>query len=303
MMIRNIQDLAQCLGARDSTERSIQRRIFKDTSCGCSSSVRDMVTGHKWKTYVVEGVLSITGLRLIYWRPHHGKKRRLSVNTGAVDWRGYKVSPMPIALAEYLLVDTPAHLFTVDEIERWNRKHTPPTIGCSVEEKPWKEFNRSWLESLGLDEQLLRVTIRGTSFFLTVRVKVAQMRQGLSVAGYCEGSDMDHSPHTVAFPCHEDEVYDAISKADKDGCETWDMTHGCIMCHTSDLTLQETLKGWRVSWDNGDSWWKDSGMTQYRETEEQARNDISMMMFEWDGYGGIKVNPECKSCGGSGAVM
>ena len=104
MKVKNIGDLADYLGAAHDTEQSIQKRIFKDTTCGCSSSVGPMTTGHTWKTYVVEGVLSIVGLRLIYWRPAHGIKRRVGLPVGpqvAVDFRGYEVSPMPRALSEY----------------------------------------------------------------------------------------------------------------------------------------------------------------------------------------------------------
>ena len=40
-MNKNIADIANHLGARDTTEAAIQRRIFKSTLCGCSSSVKD----------------------------------------------------------------------------------------------------------------------------------------------------------------------------------------------------------------------------------------------------------------------
>jgi hypothetical protein len=51
------------------------------------------------------------------------------------------------------------------------------------------------------------------------------------VSGYCEGSDWEHEVYKIQFPCKEESVDEAISKADKDGCHTWDQTHGCEKCH------------------------------------------------------------------------
>jgi len=55
--------------------------------------------------------------------------------------------------------------------------------------------------------------------------------QGFWVAGYCEGSDREHEVHRVPFPCDSDAIDKAIEQADKDGCATWNDTHGCEDCY------------------------------------------------------------------------
>lgn len=50
------------------------------------------------------------------------------------------------------------------------------------------------------------------------------------VSGYCEGVDVDCQNHELTFPFETEKFWEAVEEADKDGCEMWDMTHGCEKC-------------------------------------------------------------------------
>ena len=53
---------------------------------------------------------------------------------------------------------------------------------------------------------------------------------GIVVTGYCEGSDDYIEGHPLGFPFDEAKFWEAVEAADKDGCNTWDETHGCEEC-------------------------------------------------------------------------
>jgi hypothetical protein len=134
------------------------------------------------------------------------------------------------------------------------------------------------------------------------------------VMGYCEGSDWEHAVYELKFPFNEDELWKAIDKADKDGMETWDRTHGCEHCQTKDCKVEEVEgKGWRISWDDGESWWKGGGWWKseadrngseepitYRSEEWSIRYDFSTAMDE---YGVVAINEDCKHCDGQGICI
>ena len=86
------------------------------------------------------------------------------------------------------------------------------------------------------------------------------------VAGYCEGSDVEHPVHRVDFPCTGADIENAVAKADQDGIDTWNATHGCEKCYP---------EGTCDEWDN------------------EILPDES----------GGPVNPECPECEGQGIII
>lgn len=86
------------------------------------------------------------------------------------------------------------------------------------------------------------------------------------VAGYCEGSDWEHETYRLEFPFTEEAIDKAIEKADQDGCETWNQTHGCEKCHP------------------------DGSCDQWGNT------------FAPGEVGG-PIDPNCKECGGHGSIL
>lgn len=76
---------------------------------------------------------------------------------------------------------------------------------------------------------LFKATSCGICFGLT------EEGSGISMAGYCEG--IDHRPyddHNLQFPFTMEEFWKAAEMADRDGCELWDLTHGCEDCGLED---------------------------------------------------------------------
>ncbi len=291
-MITSIQDLAAHLGAYEATDKSIARRVYKDTSCGCPAGVKDGYRNpatDRWATYTVQCGLSILGWKVLTWRPTHGKQQ----------W-AYQEA-MPTGLAEYLLVGE-------------QRKGRSPVISeLDMEPKEVvREFGRAWMEGLSLDDQLLRKTYRrgGMTVYLTVRVKEPVKSRYVNapyfyVTGYCEGSDAEHEVYEVPFPCTPEAIDEAIAQADKDGCATWDLTHGCDTCQTSDMTVDQTDQGWRISWDEGDSWWTEKDVVQHRPEEWEIRMAVSEKLYECsdETYGQVPINPNCPSCKGQGQIL
>ena len=90
--------------------------------------------------------------------------------------------------------------------------------------------------------------------------------RGFWVTGYCEGSDREHEVYRVEFPCDSDDIDKAIEQADKDGCATWNDTHGCEDC------------------------WSDGSCDEYGNA------------FEPGEVGG-PVDPKCPTCGGHGIIL
>ena len=234
-MIRNIEDLAAHLGAHEDTEKSIARRVYKDA--GCSAGVSRGKVGEREVTYTVQCRLSIRGWMPLAWRPLHGKTRRVPSSrdqAGKTDQFGRLIEPMPKGLADYLLVSAPAYLDPGTTQEQWDLRWRTRIIGCEVSPEPHKEFNGAFMRELPLDDELIRKTYRmgGLLAYLTIKVKEPVLGDYFWVTGYCEGSDWGHPTYEVPFPCTPEAIDEAIAQADKDGCATWDLTHGCDDCGT-----------------------------------------------------------------------
>ena len=110
-----------------------------------------------------------------------------------------------------------------------------------------------------ISKSLFKYTSCGISFFTPSKDIIA-------VAGYCEGSDRDHVKYELTFPFTSKEFDGCVSEADKDGCETWEATHGCEKCHP-----QGTCVEWGI---------------------EFAAGEV-----------GAPINPECKHCEGEGIIL
>lgn len=246
-MIRNIKDLARHLGAYEDTSESIARRIYKDTACGCSSQVFTGQTGTRQTTYTVRTQVSIAGWRVQTWREH-----------GSLKLWAHK-TPIPKGLADYLLVGE-------------HRPGLSPTLCAEGLDRGEmrEQFGREWMETLQLDEHLVRKTKSGPlTYYLTLRINEPTMGEVFSVSGYCEGSDRDHQEYVVPLPCTPEQIDEAISAANEDGEQTWDETHGCPECQP---------EGYCDEW--GNEW-----------TPED------------DNWIGQPINPDCASCEGAGVVI
>lgn len=280
--IRDAEDLASHLGAREASSEAIAHRIYKDTNCGCAASYEERgVVGRTSRTYLrtytVECRVSIVGLMVLAWRPSHkktrlvprhpdhaGKVREITNERGEVVARN-AYEPLPDSLAEYLLCAD----------EAWPRR-----IGqdvCDSAAEVAREYGSKFIKTLKADaktgeEGVVRITSRGPLvWLLTVRVRETRTRVNyapkFTVTGYCEGTDIPCEPHEVFLPCTPKEVDDAIRWADQDGCDLWDQTHGCDKC------------------------WPDGSVDEWGN------------VYTPDSWVGQPVNPECPACEGAGAIL
>lgn len=53
---------------------------------------------------------------------------------------------------------------------------------------------------------------------------------GVSIAGYCEGSDAELPTYQLRWPFTESEFWDALQACDDDAAAEWNATHGCETC-------------------------------------------------------------------------
>ena len=80
----------------------------------------------------------------------------------------------------------------------------------------------------GIAHRLYKDTECGISF-------LANGDRRVTLTGYCEGSDRWCPPHSLDFPFSKEEFDAAVDEADRDGCDTWDETHGCAECGPEDV--------------------------------------------------------------------
>lgn len=190
-MIRNAKNLAAHLGA-DYTEdlprlaKNIERRVYKDTECGCSAGVNGVVKTTKvvyflWIRARFDGKVSV-----VSWR-RKGKRKNL---------RG----PMPAGLRLYVgaRIGAPIPDATLGQILTANRVIK-------------REGSDALIETPPIEEE----TAQGLAFW---------------IAGYCEGTDRECPVYHLDLPCTEKALDDLIAKADQDGQQLWDETHGCPNC-------------------------------------------------------------------------
>ena len=126
------------------------------------------------------------------------------------------------------------------------------------------------------------------------------------VVGYCEGVDVELNPHRVSLPCTPESIDGAVDRAEKEGEEVWNATHGCEMCHTADMSVVQTEKGWMIGWrDSAALPWMEDNEVQYRAEEWEIRSDFSAKLNEWntDSYGHVPINPDCRFCKGQGTII
>jgi len=85
------------------------------------------------------------------------------------------------------------------------------------------------------EKSIARRVYKSTSCGCPAGVEVSEAGEiAFWVAGYCEGSDAEHPRYTVPFPCTKEQIDDAVDRAEKDGEDTWNATHGCDKCNTTD---------------------------------------------------------------------
>lgn len=113
--------------------------------------------------------------------------------------------PCDLALYVEASVDTDDDL---DALEKSIRRRLYKDTKCGIGFAFWGHT--------GIDKDGQRVTIGSP--------------KGISVEGYCEGDVGDCEAHELEFPFLGVELDEAVERADQDGCDLWDETHGCECC-------------------------------------------------------------------------
>ncbi len=214
-MIRNIEDLAAHLGAYEDTDKSIARRVYKDTSCGCPAGVKEGSVGKNRVHYTVTLRLRRDNrLALEEWATpeqrregfsnHHDHRQYAYEDTDAL--------PLPPGLKEYLFLDD----------EDWTLS-SDVTVADVIGGEESAEVRAGYGSDTNYKSRYLQIR-------LDLEIDEPVMGTCFYVMGYCEGSDAEHPTYEVPFPCTPEAIDEAIAQADKDGNDTWNETHGCDDC-------------------------------------------------------------------------
>ena len=59
---------------------------------------------------------------------------------------------------------------------------------------------------------------------------IAFYQDGVTVSGYCEGSDADLPPHELLWPFTKKALFAALDECDQEASAEWNQTHGCDTC-------------------------------------------------------------------------
>lgn len=105
--------------------------------------------------------------------------------------------------------------------------------------------------------------------YTTCGIGCSTNKDGISLSGYCEGTDAECPEHFLPWGAFDMEEFDrVVERADHDGCDLWDETHGCPSCWNRD----------------------DQGKPTALDPEPE----------DWTPG---TVDPECAACGGHGIVL
>lgn len=203
MRIENYEDLATVLGAYRSTEESISKSVYKGTSCGAWAKLeKDIPTGkmerQNWRVIILK-----VGDR---FRAATARQERDG------DWM-----PLP----------------------RWQN---------------WRKWSKELVEcvafDVGLDERgyildkeivdFLATEVEWGNFGLPVGQKYFEVSFDAYTGGYAplgvsfgsivEGIEGCTEVETVAFPCDEKDIWDALQRVEDEANYLWMETHGCPEC-------------------------------------------------------------------------
>lgn len=202
MKIENYQDLALILGARDESEESISHRVYKDTSCGAWA---------KLETDIPTGKMKRQNWRVIILKVGDRFRAATARQEQDGDWM-----PLP----------------------RWQN---------------WQYWSKELTECVawdaGLDEKgyILDETIveylngiewgnfglpKGQKYFEVSfdAYTGGYASLGVSFGSIVEGIDACTEVETVAFPCEEQDIWDALQRVEDEANYLWMETHGCPDC-------------------------------------------------------------------------
>jgi hypothetical protein len=201
-MIKNYQDLANLLCAHDASEESISHRVYKDTSCGAWAKLETAIPTGKHERQNWRVIILKVGDR---FRAATARQERDG------DWM-----PLP----------------------RWQN---------------WRKWSRDLTDCVawdaGLDERgyildaeivdYLTTEVEWGNFGLPVGQKYFEVSfdtytggyaPGVSFGSIVEGIDAYTEVESVAFPCEEQDIWDALQRVEDEANHLWMETHGCPEC-------------------------------------------------------------------------
>lgn len=202
VIVKNYEDLATVLGAYRATEESISRSVYKGTSCGAWAKLEESIpTGKRerqnWRviiTKVGDRFRAITARQEQggEWEPRQPWVKRELWSKDLVDVVGWDAG-----------LDEQGYILDEEIVDY---------LATEVE---WGNFG------LPVGQKYFEVSFDAYS---------GGYAPGVSFGSIVEGVDAYAQVQTVAFPCEEKEVWDALQAVEDEAAWIWDETHGCPSC-------------------------------------------------------------------------
>ncbi len=206
-MIKSLKDLADVIGANRPDLKSIEHRLYKDTSCG--AWINSFKPGHikgaeKEKTIKAHGRKGLGG---IYWTLFTMNGRKITddaIIKRVVEYarafkspNGFRSTNKILSVIDKALTE-PSDRFTVRKIGKVKR-------------------------------------------IVTFKLSVAPLKKhkgGVKIGSIVEGVDHGTGTHELFFPFTEKTWWEAVKEVEDEAKDIWDETHGCQDCYPEEDTTE-----------------------------------------------------------------
>jgi hypothetical protein len=198
MKIRSQEDLAEALGASNSTEEGISHRVYKDTDCGA------------WVKLLEPGMDEV-GKRKETWTA--------LINPSIVGPRVVKVRKNGCRSIDPL------------EAPQYVKDYLQLTKDRGIEgEKNFNEF----VDRLHLSPDAVENMVpKGIGIRVIFHVDAPVFKKhggGIRIGSIVEGTDAEVTPVELLYPFTKDDLDKAIERVEIEASHIWDETHGCDDC-------------------------------------------------------------------------
>lgn len=121
-----------------------------------------------------------------------------------------------------------------------------------------------FLEQRGFGEKDIEGVTRNTYKYTSCGAFCAEEEGGVVVGSIVEGVDYGTENHKLTYPFKLSDFWEALGKVEDEAKQIWEETHGCEKC------------------------WSDTQADEWGNERE---------------FGAWPINPDCKTCRGSGAII
>lgn len=222
MKIRSLRDLARHLDASSTDKDAIARRIYKVTSCGAGFSITEPTCRTQARRY--RATLRQESLE--------ASVAKIELVVDAKTSRAAR-PPYPQAVIDMLAIEAKDGRVSLPAL-------VSPSAPVSLEHV---RSEVSSMDEIDIEQDRGHEIVIAFSVSVALSIPASKRRAtGISVCGYCEGTDAELPSYHLAFPFTSEELEAALQSCDDDADELWNQTHGCEHCGDEDDSGYRAVK-------------------------------------------------------------